>query len=107
MFIIYWLHCLFKINLIFLKGGTCDKCKGKIEKMMCQIGTQVNSDGTSNENEATQTSLAVSCSQLEKNNQNVEMDQICPFCGDIYNKTAFDLFYEHVVTHILSDNKNR
>ena len=71
---------------------------------MCQTGTQFDSDCSSKENGATQTSLPVSNVILDKENEISEDENICPLCGVVYKKSiSFDFFHEHVVNHFTKE----
>ncbi|OXU21495.1 hypothetical protein TSAR_002658 [Trichomalopsis sarcophagae] len=86
------------------KNETCNNCKNSIAKVMCQTGTQFDSNSSLRDNNATQTSLPSPSTLPNKKIQTMEDNNICPLCGVVYSMSvSFDLFHEHVVNHFTKD----
>ncbi|KAL6435397.1 hypothetical protein ACFW04_005407 [Cataglyphis niger] len=90
------------------KGTTCNNCREKANKKLCQTGTQFDSSDSFKEHEATQTSLMTPNISMEKYpnlNDNTDSDtNTCPLCGIIYGKSKlFTEFHEHVLSHFIKE----
>ncbi|KAJ8683237.1 hypothetical protein QAD02_019029 [Eretmocerus hayati] len=82
------------------KNVKCDRCRNNSQRLMCQTGTQIDSDCSWRKNSATQTSK--SSATLPETTE----DDVCPLCGLVFKSVSFDIFHEHVINHFTKENSN-
>ena len=72
------------------------KCKKSEERLMCQTGTQFNSDQILKKKEKIH--------DYPIDTDSVSDEHICPLCGLVFkNLVKSDIFEEHVINHFTSN----
>lgn len=94
------------MNLPFIAGTTCQKCRKNASKILCQTGTQIDLDSI----KETHTMKPIMSSdnlssEISLNSDDNNLNKTCPLCGESYGKSfSFTEFHEHVLSHFSNED---